>query len=103
MNMQNQIERQLTASFNPSVLEVINESHMHHGPPGRESHFKVTVVSEQFEGKRLIERHRIVNQALSTELPNIHALALHTLTPDEYKARAGKVPDSPACKGGSKA
>lgn len=103
MKMQHQIEQKLTASFNPSVLEVINESDMHHGPAGRESHFKLTVVSEQFQGKRLIERHRMVNQALSSELSDIHALALHTLTPDEYVARAGQVPDSPACKGGSKA
>jgi len=31
----------------------------------------------------------------------IHALALHTYTPDEWD-NAGQVPDSPRCRGGGK-
>ncbi|MCL4164638.1 UNVERIFIED_CONTAM: hypothetical protein GTU68_012325 [Idotea baltica] len=74
---------------------------MHNVPEGSESHFKVTVVSTEFEGQRLIGRHRMVNKALSEELEIIHALAIHTMTPDEYFAKSGKVPDSPECLGGS--
>ena len=103
MNMQGQIEAKLRQAFSPEVLEVINESHLHNVPPGSESHFKAVIVSEQFNDKRLVERHRLVNQALATELGNIHALALHTLTPEEYFKRAGAVADSPLCMGGSKA
>ena len=103
MNMQGQIEAKLRQAFSPDVLEVINESHLHNVPPGSESHFKAVIVSEQFNDKRLVERHRLVNQALATELGNIHALALHTLTPEEYFKRAGAVADSPLCMGGSKA
>ena len=84
MNMQGQIEAKLRQAFSPEVLEVINESHLHNVPPGSESHFKAVIVSEQFNDKRLVARHRLVNQALATELGTIHALALHTLTPDEY-------------------
>jgi BolA protein len=44
-----------------------------------------------------------MNQILAEELAGkIHALALHTLTPDEYMAKAGKVAESPLCMGGSK-
>ena len=103
MRMQGQIEAKLRQAFNPEILEVINESHLHNVPPGSESHFKVVIVSEQFIDKRLDARHRLVNQALANELAAIHALALHTLTPDEYFKRAGAIADSPLCMGGSKA
>jgi len=50
----------------------------------------------------LIKRHRMVNKALQQEMQQIHALALHTLSPDEWQARAGSVADSPKCRGGGK-
>lgn len=99
--MQNIIEEKLNKAITPDVLEVINESHMHSGP-ATESHFKVVAVSKEFEGKMLIARHRMINSALAEELNNIHALALHTMTPDEYFEKSGKVADSPQCEGGSK-
>ncbi|HPE60149.1 MAG: BolA family transcriptional regulator [Thiothrix sp.] len=103
MTVQQQIETKLQQALNPAVLEVVNESHMHSVPPGSESHFKVTVVSPAFDGLKLVARHRRVNQVLAEELSGrIHALALHTLTPDEYTARDGRVADSPRCHGGSK-
>ncbi|MEZ5476754.1 MAG: BolA/IbaG family iron-sulfur metabolism protein [Thiolinea sp.] len=103
MSIQHQIETKLQQAFNPEVLEVVNESHMHNVPPGSESHFKVTIVSDEFEGKALVARHRMINKALSAELDGqIHALALHTLTPGQYFERAGKVAASPPCLGGGK-
>ncbi len=101
MTMQETITRKLEERFAPEHLEVVNESHMHNVPPGSESHFKVTVVSEAFRDQKLIARHRLVNQALADELAGgIHALALHTLDPDQWFERAGKVADSPPCMGG---
>lgn len=103
MSIQTQIEHKLQQAMQPDFLEVVNESHLHNVPPGSESHFKVTVVSGQFNGKMLIARHRQINGILAEELNGkIHALALHTLTPDEYFERAGKVADSPLCMGGGK-
>jgi BolA protein len=102
MIMQNIIESKLTASFDTSFLDIQNESHMHSVAPGSESHFKVTIVTEQFEGLMLIKRHRLVNKALEQELKQIHALALHTMTASEWTERGGSVTASPACKGGSK-
>ncbi|WP_018864661.1 MULTISPECIES: BolA family protein [Thioalkalivibrio] len=103
MSMQETITRKLEERFAPEHLEVVNESHMHNVPPGSESHFKVTVVSEAFRDQKLIARHRLVNQALADELAGgIHALALHTLDPDQWFERAGKVADSPPCMGGDK-
>jgi BolA protein len=102
MIMQNTIESRLTAALDVAYLEVQNESHMHNVAPGSESHFKVTIVSDQFEGLMLIKRHRRVNKILEQELQQIHALALHTLTPAEWVQRGGEIPDSPLCKGGGK-
>ena len=99
--MQSIIENKLNETLNPEFLDVINESHMHSGP-ATESHYKVVAVSNVFEGKMLIARHRMINAALSDELQQIHALALHTMTPDEYFEKAGKVADSPQCEGGDK-
>lgn len=103
MTRQATIERKLRDAFDPLHIEVLDESHMHNVPPGSESHFKVTLVSEAFRGQPLVQRHRAVNRVLADELAGqIHALALHTLDPDQWFERAGRVPDSPPCHGGSK-
>ena len=98
------IEEKLLSAFSPLHLDVINESNNHNVPPGSESHFKVTIVSKEFEDERLIKRHRAVNSVLSEELAEkIHALALHTYTEKEwhdyYQAHT---PLSPNCLGGGK-
>ncbi len=96
------IKQQLIETFLPVHIEVIDESHSHNVPAGSESHYKVTLVSERFLGKPLIKRHREVNAALKQEMDNgMHALALHTLSPEEWFARGGEIPDSPPCLGGS--
>jgi BolA protein len=102
MSMQQKIETRLQEQFSPLHLEVVNESHMHNVPPGSESHFKVTLVCEQFDGQMLIKRHRAVNQALGEIMTEIHALALHTMTPEEWFAKGGQAPESPPCLGGGK-
>jgi BolA protein len=100
--MQQQIQEKL-AALTPLHLEVVNESFMHSVPPGSETHFKVVLVSPQFDGKRQVARHQTIYRLLAAELAGgVHALALHTYTQDEWRARAESVPDSPTCLGGSK-
>jgi len=85
----------------PVRLDVINESHQHNVPPNSETHFKLVVVSEKFDGLSLIARHRTINKLLKAQLDNgVHALSMHTYTPDEWQSRGGEVPDSPPCLGG---
>lgn len=103
MVIQETIEQKLTSAFQPLYLNVENESGMHNVAPGSESHFKVTVVATEFEGQRLLARHRRVNQVLADELANlIHALAIHTYTQQEWQERQASRPDSPACLGGGR-
>ncbi len=104
MTRQQTIENKITAALAPVHLEVINESHRHSVPPGSESHFKLVIVAEGFEGKRLIQRHQAVNGVLAEDLASgIHALSMETLTPAEWNARGGATLASPDCRGGSKA
>ncbi len=101
MNVQSRIERKLADAFAPAHLDVVNESGGHNVPPGSETHFKVVLVTERFADQRLLQRHRSVNEVLAEELAGpVHALALHTLTPEEWERRYGAIPDSPACRGG---
>lgn len=103
MQVQNIVESKLTEMFAPSHLEVINESDNHNVPPGSESHFKVTVVSDEFEGKMLVARHRMINKLLADELAgSIHALSMHTFTSKEWAQKNEQTRKSPPCLGGSK-
>ncbi len=100
--VQQELEAKL-ATLSPSHLEVINESSNHNVPAGSETHFKVVMVSEQFEGLRLIQRHRLVNDLLRDALAGpIHALSLHLYTVKDWEKRFGSVPQSPPCRGGEK-
>lgn len=103
MSVQSDIERKLAEGIQAMHLQVVNESNNHNVPPGSESHFKVVLVSKEFEGKNLLARHRLVNALLADELQSrIHALALHTYTEEEWREQNGDAPMSPPCLGGSK-
>lgn len=103
MKVQQVIETKLRGEFTPEYLDVVNESHMHSVPKDSETHFKVVLVADVFNGKRQVARHQHIYGLLAQELQNgVHALALHTYSPDEWAARNKPAPDSPQCLGGSK-
>lgn len=88
MTVKDIISKKLQEAFAPERLDVIDESHLHEGHaghrPGGETHFRVDIVSDGFEGKSRIERHRMINAALAAELAGpIHALALKAQTKGE--------------------
>jgi len=88
MNVRERIEHSLAEALLPVKLEVIDESDRHAGHSGAreggETHFRVRVVSSSFAGKRSVQRHRMVYEALKSEIAGgVHALALTTLTPEE--------------------
>uniref|UniRef100_A0A182NCL1 BolA n=1 Tax=Anopheles dirus TaxID=7168 RepID=A0A182NCL1_9DIPT len=91
----------LTKELAPVHLEVVNESYMHNVPKGSETHFKVLVVSQQFDGLPLIKRHRLVNDIVKTQLAGdfVHALSIVAKTPQQWD-EAYKLQPSPNCKGG---
>lgn len=102
MSVQEIISQKLSAGIAVAHMEIENESHMHSGP-ATESHFKLTLVSDDFAGKRLVQRHQLIYGLLSEELQNpVHALAMHLYTQQEWQQRGEESPLSPRCLGGSK-
>ncbi|KAM4612452.1 bolA-like protein 1 isoform 1-T2 [Discoglossus pictus] len=100
--VESSIRSKLTKSLEPTHLEVLNESYMHAVPKGSETHFKVVVVSEMFNGKSLIQRHRLVNELLAEELAGpVHALSIQAKTTCQWEENP-VISKSPACMGGSK-
>lgn len=100
MSVAESIQQKLTQAFNPAFLNIENDSHLHSSGRGSESHFKVTMASEAFEGKRSVARHQAVYGCLQAELEGgVHALALHLYTPAEWAERAQVIPDSVNCLG----
>jgi stress-induced morphogen len=53
---------------------------------GTKDHYQATVISQEFEGKPLIKRHRMIYDALQEEMKGpIHALTLDAYTPDQWE------------------
>jgi len=102
MSTTQQALEQALQALAPSHMELVNESYMHSVPPGSESHFKAVLVSEAFAGLNAVKRHQAVYRVLGPLMQQIHALALHTYTAEEWQARQ-QAPASPNCLGGSKA
>jgi BolA protein len=85
MNVAEQIREQL-AGLQPVHFDLEDESERHVGHAGASAggHFRLTIVSPVFSGKRTIERHRMVYDALGTMMrQKIHALSIIARTPDE--------------------
>ena len=72
------IELLLTEAFKPEYLLVVDESHKHAGHAGasQKGHYQVTIISKSFEGKKLLESHRMIYEALESVKSSIHALAI---------------------------
>ncbi len=88
MPMHDLITEKLRHAFTPESLRVEDESHRHAGHaghrPGGETHFRLYIVSDAFRGKSRLERHRMVNATLASELAGgVHALAIHASAPGE--------------------
>ena len=99
MSIEQSITDKLMGAFAPIHFSIDNESHGHASGTA-ESHFKVVIVSDAFEGKRLVARHQSIYGLVADELAGeLHALALHTYTRSEWEAK-GEAPQSPNCLGG---
>ncbi|MFC1772811.1 BolA family protein [Pseudomonadota bacterium] len=80
------IEKRLTEVFSPQSLNIVDESHKHvgHASAGGAGHFAVEIIADAFAGKTLIQRHRLVYDALDDAMnTEIHALSIKASTPAE--------------------
>lgn len=88
MTRRDRMATQLDAAFSPHRLEILDESHLHHGHAGwregGETHYRILVVAPAFSGKSRVDRHRMVNEALKQEFDDgLHALAITARAPEE--------------------
>lgn len=84
------IRDRINQALAPVHLEIIDDSHLHAGHAGAAGgggHFSVRVVSEKFSNHKLIDRHRMVYQAVGDLMPaEIHALSITAITPEEQQS-----------------
>ena len=93
MDRRERIENRLRDALAAERVEVVDESHLHAGHAGAAGgggHFRALVVSPRFEGLSMLAAQRLVYESLSDEMESaIHALAMRTLTPEEWERSAG--------------
>lgn len=81
------IRERLTVALSPVLLDIIDDSHKHAGHAGARQgggHFIVKIVSAAFTGQGLLQRHRLVYEALGDAMhKEIHALSIQAYTPQE--------------------
>eukprot|EP01080_Neovahlkampfia_damariscottae_P003081 gene3081-5251_t len=85
------MEKRINETFKPVSLNIIDESQKHAGHAAmkgleaKETHFRLEIVSDDFDGKTLIQRHRLVQDALKDEFDSgLHALSLKLKTESEF-------------------
>ena len=95
--LEQKIVEKLQQTFKPTYFTIANDSHKHSHHAAMkgaentvESHFRVLLVSENFEGKSLPMRHRMVYSTLTEEMNHVHALQMKTKTPAEYEVAKDK-------------
>lgn len=85
MSLRDQIYDQLTAQFSPEEIEVSDDSRQHigHTSAGEGGHYSVIIIAQRFADCSLLDRHRLVYEALAPLRKNIHALSIRALAPGE--------------------
>lgn len=98
MSRKQRMHDALNLKLKPDFLSVDNESSNHQVPEHAETHFKIIAVSTQFNGLNRVARHRLINSCIAQEFnTGLHALSLHTYTPDEWRSKS-EVIASPQCQ-----
>jgi BolA protein len=96
------IETALRKHLDLALFDINDESSKHF--EAHDSHFKMYVVSDTFEGMTLIQRHRKVKGILKDEglMEKVHAVSLKTDTVQECKKAFPKQAEEMLCRGGGK-
>ncbi|UVC54503.1 BolA-like protein [Theileria orientalis] len=75
------VEEKIRSALSPSILRLVDKS------GGCGASFEAVIVSTMFEGKSLIDRHRLVNAAIAEEMSRIHAFSMKCHTPKEWEEK----------------
>ena len=98
MKIQEQIQDILLSALKPEHIRIVNESSKHNVPKNSETHFHITLVSQEFEGVSTVDQHRMIYKLLSEQMQQgVHALSLHTYTPTQWLNESNPSTQSPQC------
>ena len=95
-SIENKIINTLNECMNICSLKILNESFMHNLPKDAESHFKLVIVSNDFNNLSHIQRHKLVYKHLGNIMNDIHAISIQSFNEDEFKLNP-TILDSPEC------
>ena len=95
-SIENKIINTLNECMNICSLKILNESFMHNVPKDAESHFKLVIVSNDFNNLSHIQRHKLVYNHLGNIMNDIHAISIQSFNEDEFKLNP-TILDSPEC------
>lgn len=87
MQLLDEIKNRLVDNLSSAKVEIIDQSHQHsgHGAPDKGSHFNAIIISEDFSGLNLVQRHQKVYKILGKDMGSrIHAFSMKTFTPKEF-------------------
>lgn len=94
LNRVETIRERLQSALSPLSLKISDDSHQHAGHPGAQSgggHFSVILIADVFAGKGLLQRHRMIYDALGPAMQtDIHALSIRAHTPEEFNSLPNK-------------
>lgn len=103
------MEKTLMEKFNPTKLEIVNDSNSHSVKEGSETHFRVYIVSEGFKNKTKVQTHQEIYKLFTNEMGDkhqnkLHSLSIYSYSPEEYEKNQtsleNKIP--PVCAGKNK-
>ncbi len=98
MSRADRLHQILSDALIPQHIHIENESYQHRVPKDAETHFKVVIVSPQFEGLSRVARQRLVHSIIAAEFnTGLHAISLSLYTQDEWQRQGGQIIPSPPC------
>ncbi|CAH8575109.1 unnamed protein product [Dicrocoelium dendriticum] len=94
--VENSVVSALNERFKPIYLKIVNESKKHSGSTGAQTHFRLTIVSKEFDGLSSLKRHRLIFETLKNAFSSgLHALSINAKSPNEPLSD----PPTPPCPG----
>tara|TARA_B100000029_G_C17278099_1_gene852449 strand:+ start:249 stop:521 length:273 start_codon:yes stop_codon:yes gene_type:complete len=87
MQLIDEIKNRIIENLTSAKVEIIDQSQQHagHGDPNKGSHFNAIIISDDFDGLNLVQRHQRVYKILGNDMGSrIHAFSMKTFTTQEF-------------------
>ena len=82
-----EIKNRIAENLTSAKVEIVDQSHQHsgHSDPDKGAHFNAVIISTDFDGLNLVQRHQQIYKILGKDMGSrIHAFSMKTFTPKEF-------------------